>query len=167
MAQITGQCDTLGMKSGCLNNDGYHSMIYRGIENIFAHIWQWVDGINMISGKFYICKNHSLYASDTTENYKQLGYNALGTEGYAKELDLDVDEPFFRFPKAVGGGSNFIYVTITIIMPLQLLKEQKGLLVLVVASAMGLTMVCGIGASTVALRMRLGIGARVLIDNQI
>lgn len=106
MAQITGQCDTLGMKSGCLNNDGYHSMIYRGIENIFAHIWQWVDGINMISGKFYICKNHSLYASDTTENYKQLGYNALGTEGYAKELDLDVDEPFFRFPKAVGGGSN-------------------------------------------------------------
>lgn len=106
MAQITGQCDTLGMKSGCLNNDGYHSMIYRGIENIFAHIWQWVDGINMISGKLYICKNHSLYASDTTENYKQLGYNALGTEGYAKELDLDVDEPFFRFPKAVGGGSN-------------------------------------------------------------
>ena len=106
MAQITGQCDTLGMKSGCLNNDGYHSMIYRGIENIFANIWTWVDGINMISGKFYICKDHSLYASDTTENYKQLGYNALGTEGYAKELDLDVDEPFFRFPKTVGGGSN-------------------------------------------------------------
>lgn len=106
MAQITGQCDTLGMKSGCLNNDGYHSMIYRGIENIFANIWTWVDGINMISGKFYICKDHSLYASDTTENYKQLGYNVLGTEGYAKELDLDVDEPFFRFPKIVGGGSN-------------------------------------------------------------
>lgn len=106
MAQITGQCDTLGMKSGCLNNDGYHSMIYRGIENIFANIWTWVDGINMISGKFYICKDHSLYASDTTENYKQLGYNVLGTEGYAKELDLDVDEPFFRFPKTVGGGSN-------------------------------------------------------------
>lgn len=105
MAQLTGQCDTLGMKSGCLNNDGYHAMIYRGVENLFANIWQWVDGINIISGKFYICKNHSLYASDTTENYKQLGYNALGTEGYGKELDLDVDEPFFRFPKAVGGGS--------------------------------------------------------------
>lgn len=106
MAQLTGQCDTLGMKSGCLNNDGYHAMIYRGVENLFANIWQWVDGINIISGKFYICKNHSLYASDTTENYKQLGYNALGTEGYGKELDLDVDEPFFRFPKAVGGGSS-------------------------------------------------------------
>lgn len=106
MAQITGQCDSLGMKSGCLNNDGYHSMIYRGIENIFANIWQWVDGINIISGKFYICKDHSLYASDTTENYKQLGFNALGSEGYAKELNLDVDEPFFRFPKVVGGASS-------------------------------------------------------------
>lgn len=103
--QAGGQCDSLGMKSGCINNDGYHSVIYRGIENPFANVWQWVDGINMISGKFYICKDHSLYASDTTENYKELSYNALGAEGYAKELDFDVDEPFFRFPKTVGGGS--------------------------------------------------------------
>ena len=106
MAQITGQCDALGMKSGCLNNDGYHSVIYRGVENLFANIWQWVDGINIISGKFYICKDHALYASDTTENYKELSYRALGSEGYAKELDLDPDEPFFRFPKAVGGGTS-------------------------------------------------------------
>lgn len=106
MAQLNGQCDSLGMKSGCLNNDGYHSVIYRGIENLFANIWEFVDGINIISGKFYICKDHSLYASDTTTNYKQLSYNTLGTEGYAKELNLDVDEPFFKFPKAVGGGSN-------------------------------------------------------------
>lgn len=106
MAQITGQCDALGMKSGCLNNDGYHSVIYRGVENLFANIWQWVDGINIISGKFYICKDHALYASDTTENYKELSYRALGSEGYVKELDLDPDEPFFRFPKAVGGGTS-------------------------------------------------------------
>lgn len=106
MAQITGQCDALGMKSGCLNNDGYHSVIYRGVENLFANIWQWVDGINIISGKFYICKDHALYASDTTENYKELSYRALGSDGYAKELDLDPDEPFFRFPKAVGGGTS-------------------------------------------------------------
>lgn len=106
MAQITGQCDALGMKSGCLNNDEYHSVIYRGVENLFANIWQWVDGINIISGKFYICKDHALYASDTTENYKELSYRALGSEGYAKELDLDPDEPFFRFPKAVGGGTS-------------------------------------------------------------
>lgn len=168
MAQITGQCDTLGMKSGCLNNDGYHSMIYRGIENIFAHIWQWVDGINMISGKFYICKNHSLYASDTTENYKQLGYNALGTEGYAKELDLDVDEPFFRFPKAVGGGSNtylcdYYYNNATSIAEGAKRVARVGGSFYYGAYDGLWSWYFGSGSSSAA----WSIGARVLIDNQI
>ena len=30
----SGQCDSLGMKSGCFSDDGKSSMIYRGIENI-------------------------------------------------------------------------------------------------------------------------------------
>lgn len=168
MAQITGQCDTLGMKSGCLNNDGYHSMIYRGIENIFANIWTWVDGINMISGKFYICKDHSLYASDTTENYKQLGYNALGTEGYAKELDLDVDEPFFRFPKTVGGGSN-TYLCDYYYNNANSIAEGAKRVALVGGSfykgaSAGLWSWNFYGGSSGA---DWGIGARVLIDNQI
>lgn len=168
MAQITGQCDTLGMKSGCLNNDGYHSMIYRGIENIFANIWTWVDGINMISGKFYICKDHSLYASDTTENYKQLGYNVLGTDGYAKELDLDVDEPFFRFPKTVGGGSN-TYLCDYYYNNANSIAEGAKRVALV-----GGSFIFGAGGglwywdfSDGSSSANWSIGARVLIDNQI
>ena len=107
MAQITGQCDNLGMKSGCINNDGYHSMIYRGVENIFANIWQWVDGINIREHVAYICKDHSKYASNKfDEDYKPLAYTNAAENGYPKTLGLDVDEPFFRFPTAVGGGSS-------------------------------------------------------------
>ena len=107
MAQETGQCDSLGMKSGCLNNDGYHSMIYRGVENIFANIWQWVDGINIKDNLAYICKDHSEYASDKfTDPYKPLAYTNCNTNGNPKTLGLDVDEPFFRFPTEVGGGSS-------------------------------------------------------------
>lgn len=107
MAQITGQCDALGMKSGCLNNDGYHSMIYRGIENIFANIWQWVDGINIKDHLAYICKDHSKYASDKFDgDYKPLAYTNCDTNGNPKTLGLDVDEPFFRFPTAIGGGTS-------------------------------------------------------------
>ena len=107
MAQITGQCDTLGMKSGCLNNDGYHSMIYRGIENIFANIWQWVDGINIKDHLAYICKDHSKYASDKFDgDYKPLAYTNCDTNGNPKTLGLDVDEPFFRFPTSIGGGTS-------------------------------------------------------------
>ena len=107
MAQETGQCDSLGMKSGCLNNDGYHAMIYRGIENLFAHIWQFVDGINIKDRVAYICKDHSQYADDTfTSPYKALSYTNASADGWAKNLGLDVDEPFFRFPIETGGGSD-------------------------------------------------------------
>jgi hypothetical protein len=107
MAQETGQCDSLGMKSGCLNNDEYHSVIYRGVENIFANIWQWVDGINVKDRVAYICKDHSQYADDTfTSPYKALSYTNGDTDGYATALGFDLEEPLFRFPTAVGGGSD-------------------------------------------------------------
>lgn len=107
MAQETGQCDDLGMKSGCINNDGYHSMIYRGVENILANIFQWVDGINIKDNVAYICKDHTEYESDKfTDPYKQLAYTNANTNGYPKALGLDVDEPFFRFPIEIGGGSS-------------------------------------------------------------
>ena len=107
IAQETGQCDSLGMKSGCLNNDGYHSMIYRGIENLFANVWQFVDGINIKDYVAYICKDHSQYADNVfADPYKALSYTNANADGWAKTLGLDVDEPFFRFPTEVGGGSS-------------------------------------------------------------
>lgn len=107
MAQETGQCDSLGMKSGCLNNDGYHSVIYRGVENLFAHIWQFVDGINIKDRVAYICKDHSQYADNVfADAYKALAYTNASNDGWAKTLGLDVDEPFFRFPTETGGGSS-------------------------------------------------------------
>ena len=43
----TGNCDSLGMKSGTLNNDKTHAVIYRGIENIFGNSNQFIDGLNI------------------------------------------------------------------------------------------------------------------------
>lgn len=107
MAQETGQCDSLGMKSGCLNNDGYHSVIYRGVENIFANVWQIVDGINIKDCVAYICKDHSQYADNVfADPYKALSYTNVNADGWVKTLGLDVDEPFFRFPTEIGGGSS-------------------------------------------------------------
>ena len=106
-AQMNGQCDELGMKSGCLNNDGYHSMIYRGVENLFANIWQFVDGINIKDHLAYICKDHSQYASNVFEEpYKPLSYTNCEANGYAKTLGFDENEPFFRFPTEIGGATN-------------------------------------------------------------
>lgn len=105
--QESGQCDTLGMKSGCISNDGLHSVIYRGIENIFSNMWQFVDGITIQDRVAYICKDHSQYAdSKITAPYKKVGYTNGSADGYTKNLGFDPDEPLFRFPVEVGAGSS-------------------------------------------------------------
>lgn len=105
--QESGQCDDLGMKSGSITNDGFHSVIYRGIENLFSNMWQWVDGINIKDHLAYICKDHSKYVSDKFDgDYKALGYVNGDTNGYIKNLGFDPDEPLVRFPVEVGAGAS-------------------------------------------------------------
>ena len=105
--QKSGQCDSLGMKSGCLNNDSKHAIIYRGIENIFGNIWQFVDGINIKENQSYVCTNPSEYVSDTfAAPYKKLGYANSNTNGYAMSLGYDKENPLFALTTEVGGASS-------------------------------------------------------------
>ena len=162
MAQETGQCDDLGMKSGCINNDGYHSMIYRGVENLFADVWAWVDGINIKDYVAYVCKDHTEYASDKfTEPYKPLAYTNASGDGWAKTLGLDVDEPFFRFPTEVGGGSS-TYMS-------DYYYRNTGNRVALVGGSFNVGAYGGLwywGLYYASSDAHWSIGARVLIDNQ-
>ena len=105
--QHSGQCDDLGMKSGCKVNDGFHSVIYRGIENLFSNMWQFVDGITIQDRIAYICKDPTAYAdSKITAPYKKLGYTNGDTNGYTKVLGFDPDEPLCRFPVEIGASTS-------------------------------------------------------------
>ena len=105
--QESGQCDALGMKSGCITNDGFHSVIYRGIENLFSNMWQFVDGINIKDRVAYICKDHSQYESNKfTDPYKPLGSVNGSSDGWSKNLGFDPDEPLARFPVEVGASAS-------------------------------------------------------------
>ena len=118
MAQKTGQCNSLGMKSGCLYNDGYHSVIYRGFEDILAHIYEFVDGINIKNGtEVYVCMDPSKYAVDKFDDgYELVGYTLVGAEGYAKNLGCDNTKPYIALPVSKGatdhtGTCDYTYQT--------------------------------------------------------
>lgn len=98
----SGQCDTLGMKSGTINNDKTHAVIYRGVENIFGNIWQWLDGINIGSGpKSWVCKDRSQYASDKTSSpYAQISYTEA-SGNYIKTMGYDSNYPAIQRATAV------------------------------------------------------------------
>jgi hypothetical protein len=105
--QKSGQCDSLGMKSGCINNDGKHSMIYRGIEDIYGNTWEWIDGINIQNNQAYICYNPANYVVDTfSGNYSALGYLNSNTDGWAKTLGYDADNPAIALTTAPNGATN-------------------------------------------------------------
>ena len=109
--QLSGGCDTLGMLSGCLSNDGKHAIIYRGLENFFGNVWHFIDGINLKDRKAWICTNPDEYVSDKFEApYVELEYTNVNTNGYIKALGFDINNPLARFPIETGGG-NTTYVS--------------------------------------------------------
>lgn len=107
-AQKTGENDILGNASGCLNNNSYHPVNYRGIEDIFGHMWQHIDGLNIKDYQAYICKDPNSYANDTfDEPYEKLGYvNAETTDSYIKELGYDEKHQEVALPVEVAASSS-------------------------------------------------------------
>ena len=110
----TGGCDYLGIKSGTFINDGNYPVIYRGIEDIYGNVWQFIDGINIKDYVTYICYDPSQYAVDTfTGCYKPIGYTNL-TENkiYPSKLGYDANNPLVAMPVS-SGGSDSTYITDT------------------------------------------------------
>lgn len=110
-AQKSGECDSLGMKSGCLNNNGYHSMIYRGIEDIYANIWEFIVGLNIKDYQTYVNYKPSTYAPNVFDgDYESLSYaNPNNAEGYIKVLGYDKNNPLIALPTVLGASTSTGY----------------------------------------------------------
>lgn len=103
----SGGCNALGMKSGCLGNNGSYQVIYRGLEDIFGNIFQFVDGLNISSYKAYICYDPTKYAVDTfSGNYQEVGYTNCSSDGYASKLGYSSSNPLISLPTEVAGSSS-------------------------------------------------------------
>lgn len=103
----SGQCDSLGMKSGTTNNNKAHAVIYRGVENIFGNIYQWLDGINIKSYKSWVCKNRSNYESNRVSSpYVQLGYTEPSSGGYISTMGYDSNYPEVQRATACSGSDS-------------------------------------------------------------
>ena len=104
-AASTGSCDSLGTnKSGW--NVNTMSMCYRGIENIWGNIWQWLDGCTDggANAKPYVCINPNAYESGkTTAPYVQLNYNTTASGTVTKRLGYDSSYPLASFPTESNG----------------------------------------------------------------
>lgn len=103
----SGGCDILGMHSGSVDGTGNSSVIYRGIEDIFGNIWQFVDGVNVRNHQAYICYDKNQYASDTFSGcYQKVGYVNTNTSSYTSKLGYDSNHSIAAFPIETSGSDS-------------------------------------------------------------
>ena len=111
----TGSCDSVpnltGRPSG---TDGKTGIVYRGIEDFWGNVWEWVDGVNWNNGTYYVCNDPSKYADDTTSYYDQLSFKGSTSWGssYITEEGLDTSalrNTHVMLPATAGSGSESTY----------------------------------------------------------
>ena len=110
----TGNCDKVPNLTGSdTGTEGYTSVVWRGIEDIWGNLLEWVDGINVQDGTHYVCNDPSKYADDTSTDYTALSFTteASGSVTYIKEEGLDSGaSAHIMLPAVLGGASSSTYI---------------------------------------------------------
>lgn len=105
----TGQSNALGNRSSNnTHNDKY--MSYRGIENMYADIWEFVDGVNVNNYQFYVNGKYSTFQSDIfTGDYVAKGPLTVAgvSNSLIKRCAVSSDGGFI--PTVVGGSTTTFY----------------------------------------------------------
>ena len=105
----TGQSNALGNRSSnSTHNDKY--MSYRGIENMYADIFEFVDGVNVNNYQFYVNGKYSTFQSDVfTGDYVAKGPLTVAgaSNSLIKRCAVSSDGGFI--PTVVGGSTTTFY----------------------------------------------------------
>ncbi len=96
----SGGCDILGMKSGSVDGTNNTSVIYRGIEDIFGNVWQFIDGINVKDYQTYICYDKKEYEINKYDGcYQPVGYTYTSSNlNYISKLGYDIKHSIVALP---------------------------------------------------------------------
>ena len=109
-AKLTGGTDGVVASSGAAGADNTHQFMYRGIEDLWGNLNQWVDGVNFIDNQAWVCEDADSYASNVfAAPYQKLSYVNADTNSYIKEMGFDPSRPYAQFPVTLGAGTATYY----------------------------------------------------------
>lgn len=108
-AIASGGTDSMNYHTGrAAGTDGQTAVQYRGIENLWGNVFDWVDGANFNAGAAYICTTPANFADDTTANYTNAGVT-LPASGWIMKYGMSAALPWALIPNT-SGGSDSTYV---------------------------------------------------------
>ena len=117
----TGGTDSLGNKDGKLavkDDAGYYSTNFLGIEDCYYSKWEFVQGINILKGKYVVYDGGSFPDKDVAEleaagatNIRVVGYepNPAATEGYNGWIKTVAQGKYGDVVPTAHGGSETTY----------------------------------------------------------
>lgn len=103
-AHKTGETDAMVYHTGRANSGDNAAVQYRGIENPWGNVSEFIDGINVYGQSVYICTDPEIYTDDTGTNYPYSNIK-LPTSGWIKGLGFSSVFPWAFIPNANGGSS--------------------------------------------------------------
>lgn len=109
---VSGGADGVVASSGSATSDssGKSPFKWRGIENAWGNVFQWIDGVNITDNQAWVSLTPAEY-DDTSvaAPYKKLNFKNGNENGYVKTLGEDINYPWARFPTETGASATTYY----------------------------------------------------------
>ena len=102
-AHKTGQ--TVGSITSGTKDNKTTSVNWRGIENLWGNIYNWIDGINLNGTTAYVCNNFS-YVDDTSTGYTQIGFTIAGGGNWITAFGYDPNNKWILLPAETNSTSS-------------------------------------------------------------
>lgn len=77
---------------------------WRGIENFWGNIWDWIDGLNVNNRIPYFCNSYA-FVDDTSTGYTQIGFNLPSANNFISALGYDSNNDWIMLPSEATGAS--------------------------------------------------------------
>ena len=105
-----GQADGILRGSGYIGVNGKSSVSYRGIQDIYGHVFQGLLGVlkkGTHPPKYFFCDDPEKYAMSVAEDYREIGECLYNDEGYVKTVlsNMSAMMPTSMICDQIGGGS--------------------------------------------------------------
>jgi hypothetical protein len=101
-ATYAGQ--TTGNVTSGTQNNKTTPVNWRGIENFWGNIFDWIDGLNISNRVPYFCNSYT-FVDDTATGYTQIGFNLPSSYNFISALGYDSNNDWIMLPSEASGAS--------------------------------------------------------------
>lgn len=97
---------TIGSTTSGTKDNQTTPVNWRGIENLWGNIWNWIDGLNINDRVPYVCDTFT-FVDDTFTGYTQIGFSIPSQNAYVSALGYDANNDWIMLPsEATGANEN-------------------------------------------------------------